>query len=148
MEYLWENGPSDAVWILCLQIVSELTAVLLHGIQRSGYPALRPSGHHTEISVHAVKMITINKTPAQESRKFQYYVRLKGNGNTKNCRWIMRNEFEIILGKYKNIHQPNIKSTELQPPYFTTDASHNTVITERCDIMGQNHSWRSWNPVP
>jgi len=41
------------------------------------------------------------------------------------------------------IHQLNIIPTEIQPPYFATDASHNTVITERCDIIGQNHSWRS-----
>jgi len=41
------------------------------------------------------------------------------------------------------IHQPNIKPTEIQPAYFTTDPAHSTVIMESCDIMGQNHSWRS-----
>jgi len=60
----------------------------------------------------------------------------------------MRNEFENILGMNKTIHQPNIKPTELQPPYFTTDASHNTVMQEHCDIMGQNHSCGSWHQAP
>jgi hypothetical protein len=46
------------------------------------------------------------------------------------------------------IRQPHIHPTEIQPPYFITDASHNTVIMERYDIMGQNHAWRSGDLVP